>query len=498
MTIRLFVIFIFFTWWTALPANASVELDFQTVDMLTYRCYNEQKWDSVILVGKQALRQNIDYYYLRVRLGISYYQIKEYFPAVTHLKKARQFNSGDAYVADYLYLAYINTNRKDEANLLRAELPAGERDTAYTKPGFVEQIHFEAGYTLSSDRAPKNLGTLMGKDSIYGEQNLYGNNFYGNLGLKLRVSNRLNFTLAYNYLNFAKTKYIQYGRGEDHFVSRKDTSWGWYNFYSFPWVIYDTNFSYHVSQHEVHIGATITLPLGIKIMPAFHWIHVSYPMINTSFRTDTIHDTAFYTSVDNTYHTFPFPRLVYSFVQKDTAINNYLVALRISKDLGRFSIALSGSWSDLNGKTQTQAGVLLTYYPLGNLNFYGTTTATGFFQGNESRLLLSQVLGARITPWMWGELNFYYGDYTNANIFNGAIVYNNSDKIDYRGGATLVFLAGRHIELSLNYQYFRKESLQLYYIKTRNSVTNEIKEIPQTQYNPYNTNSIIGGITWKL
>ena len=131
-------------------------------------------------------------------------------------------------------------------------------------------------------------------------------------------------------------------------------------------------------------------------------------------------------------------------------------------------------------------------------DFYGTTSAAGFFQGKDKRLLFSQVLGVKITGWMWGEANFYYGDYTNANILNGSIVYNNSDKINYRGGATLLFMAGRHIQLSLIYQYFSKESTQIYYTKTQDPDTKIITETKQTKTNPYNTHTIIGGITWKF
>lgn len=97
---------------------------------------------------------------------------------------------------------------------------------------------------------------------------------------------------------------------------------------------------------------------------------------------------------------------------------------------------------------------------------------------------------------MWGEANFYYGNYTNANIFNGSVVYNNSDIIDYRGGASLLFVPWKHLRLSVIYQYFRKESQQLYYIK--DPVSGEINEIPQLKNNPYNTNTLIGGITWKF
>jgi hypothetical protein len=135
---------------------------------------------------------------------------------------------------------------------------------------------------------------------------------------------------------------------------------------------------------------------------------------------------------------------------------------------------------------------------LGNLNFYGITSATGFFEGKDTRLLLSQVLGGQITKWMWAEANFNYGDFTNANIANGAIIFNNSDKFDYRAGATLNFRMGKHFQLSLIYQFSQKESLQYYYIKKENPVTHEMSTILLTKYNPYNTNSIIGGITWKL
>jgi hypothetical protein len=484
-----------------LPAkwlSAAEKLDFATVDLLTYRYYRDKKWDSVIVIGKQALRQDIDYYYLRVRMGIAYFEKTEYFPAATHLQKARKFNSSDSFVADYLYRAYLYTNRNDEARLLRASMPEADRDTSSLSQGFVEQVHAETGYTVSSDRAPGNLATLMGDDSIYGQQDLYGNNLYANLSLKMRLSNRLGLSLAYNYLNFAKTTYIQYGNPEAQLDSISDRQFSRDYFYSFPFKIHDTAFNYHVSQHEAFAAATVTLPHGFKIIPSVHWLNVAYNMVSPAYHTDSISDTAYYSKIDSTWHMFKYPAVVYTFDRKDTAFSNWVISLRISKNIGRMNLALTGSWSNLNGKKQKQAGLCLTYYPFGSLNYYGTTLVTGFFQGKDKRLLLGQVVGAKITPWMWAEGNFYYGDFTNANLFNGAVVYNNSDIIDYRAGATLVFPAGKHLQFSLIYSWFRKESQQLYYIKTQDPVTYEINEELQVKTNPYNTNTLIGGITWKL
>ncbi len=498
MKSMLFYILMLTFFMTSLPVKSATKLDFQTVDRLTYFCYNQQKWDSVILVGKQALRNKIDYYYLRARMGIAYFSKKQYFPAITHLTRARAFNSGDPVIADYLYKSYLYSNHPEEARILKASLNDIIGDTEHSDPGFLEQIHLESGYTLSSNRSPDNLSNLMGKDSIYGEQDLYGNNIYENFSLKLKISKRIDLTLAYSYLNFSKTKYIQYGRSEAQRDTIIENPFSRDYLYSYPWKVHDTSFRYHISQHEVYINAAITLAWGIKIIPAFHWINVSYPTINPSYRTDSISDTAYYSYVDNTYHLFRYPSLAYSFKQNDTSFNNFVVSLRISKDLGRFNLALTGSWSNLNGKTQKQAGLSLTYYPMGNLNFYGTTTVTGFFQKKEKRILISQILGAKITPWMWGEANFYYGDFTNSNIFNGFIVYNNSDKIDFKTGFNLVFLIGKQLQLSLIYQYYQKESQQIYYTKTIKPGIYEILEVQQIKNNPYNTNSIIGGITWKL
>ena len=481
---------------------AVTRLDFATVDRLTFRYYSEKKWDSVIAIGRQALRQDIDYYYLRARLGIAYYEKTDYFPASVHLEKAREFNAHDPAIANYLYYALIYTGREEEAAMIRSKMTPEAREAVKGNEGMLRLVHAESGYTLSGDRNPDDLSALMGpdpgKDTVYGERDLYGNSFYANLGLKLRISNSFGISAAYSYLSFNKTKYIRYRRMEDHFLGTADSLWGTMYLYSFPFVTHDTSFTYQVKQHEVHLGASLALPGGFRIMPAVHLVQVGYPVTTTSVHFDTVTNPGYFVTYDTTLVTFPFTRTNYSFARKDTSFVNYVVALGVTKQAGIFKLGLSASWSDLNGSNQLQAGASLTYYPLGSLSLYGTTGLTGFFQGHDRRLLLSQVLGVKITPWMWGEASFYYGDYTNSNIFDGAVVYNNSDIIDYRGGASLLFVLGKHLQLSLIYQYFRKESRQLYYTATPSTGAGEKSFDPQIKNNPYSTNTLIGGITWKL
>ena len=185
-----------------IPTKKVAAIDFTTVDRETYRLYQEQKWDSVVIIGKEGLKENIDYFYLRLRIGVSYYWMKKYLFAIEHLRKAHEFNSIDPITTEYLFLSYLKSGRDGDAHTLIPGMSPLQREQLQVKNSFIEKIQFESGYILSSDRSPSNLAMLMGKDSVYGEQDLYGNNTYANLSIKFRIAKWLDFTLAYSYLNF--------------------------------------------------------------------------------------------------------------------------------------------------------------------------------------------------------------------------------------------------------------------------------------------------------
>jgi tetratricopeptide (TPR) repeat protein len=477
---------------------AGTKPDYISVESATLRFYTEKQWDSLIITGKEALRYDIDFFYLRFRLGSAYFAKENYITASNHFRKALSFNSAEPSTQVLLYYSYLYSNRTEEARSVLREMSEESREKMSKPVPFVDRLSVEAGYTFSSDNALQNDPDLMGNDSLYGEQDLYGDNLYTGLSARFNVAAGVSLSLAYNYLKFNKTRYIQYTSIEDRLENIADSSWGRNYIYSFPLVAYDTNFSYQVNQHEAYLGVTAVLPWGLKLMPAFHMVSVGYNKVTVDQQFVTKQDTAYFTSYDSNYVMFDVVKTRYAFTSKDTVFNNYLFSLMLTKDMGIFTAGLAGSWSNLNGGTQYQVSGSLTYYPFGNLDFYGTTTATGFFARKDKRILLSQVLGAKITPWWWLEANFYYGDYTNANILNGAIIYNNSDQINFRIGARAIVMIGKHLQLSLIYQYFSKESTQMYYIRTVDPKTQEPSSKPKTTTNPYNTHSIIGGITWKL
>lgn len=477
-------------------AICSGQGDFKSTEAKTLLFYQEKQWDSLIATGKSALKNDIDYYFLRFRMGMAYYEKQKYVSAADHFARSLQFNSSDPLAREYLYYSYLYSARPEDANALVTVMPDYLRQKLQVKNNILSNINFEAGYTFSSDNKKKSHPDLMKSDSIYGEQDLYGNSFYGHLDFTLQASDHVTFLVAYTYLNFLKTKYFQYARVEDHLESVINTSWGKLYQYSFPNVAYDTNFTYRVSQHEAHLSSTVVLPEGFKIMPAFHMVNLSFTNYTVQYSRQTVQDTSYYLSSDQSYHTFPFTRDIYTYVQKDTSFNNYLGALAITKDFSIFTVGLFGSYSGLNHKTQTQVGWSFSYYPLGNLDLYGNTTAMAFFEEHDSRMIFQQTIGGKVFPKLWMEGSAIIGDLTNANISNGFIVYNNTDKINFRLGANLIYVLSKHLQLSLIYQFFRKESSALYYIYDPPGQKSTVTSLTET--NKYQTHTIIGGIKWKL
>jgi hypothetical protein len=480
------------------PGNRSFAArDFSTIDRESLRLFNEQKWDSVIIIGKEGFRDNMDYFYLRLRVGIAYFWLKKYIQAIEHLSKAREFNSIDPLASEYLYLSYIASGRNLDAQAMTSDMPGMIKEKLQVKQKFLDQVHFEGGYTFSSDNNKQNNPDLIGSDSIYGEQDLYGNHSYYNLDLTINLTPKINLTVAYNYLNFSKRNYFQYGYTQDQLDSTTSYWWGYMNHYSWNKHTKSYDVGYKVNQNELFLGSVFQLPAGIKLMPSFHFIYITYPETYSVYNGKTVADTILVDSITPYTGVYTFQKDSYTFQVRNSVISNYVASFTITKDFSLFTSGLSGSFSNLNNKIQTQFGWSLTWYPFGNINFYGFTNVIGFFEENESRLIVQQNIGGKILPSLWLEASAIIGDLTNANLSNGYIVYNNTDKIKYRLGASLLCPITENIDLSVIYQYFRNESIQSYSVlDPADPSQTAVKK--SYQYNNYQTHTIIGGITWKF
>jgi hypothetical protein len=136
---------VFIVFHTSLFAQKSK--DFTYVDSLTYKYYNAGNWDSLIKLGNEAIRNNIDYKYLRQRMGYACFVNGDNSAARIHFEKAFSFDSFDQFTLEYLYYTYLNTGKSDYTGKLVKNFSPELKKRLQVKPFIItEGIDLEYNY----------------------------------------------------------------------------------------------------------------------------------------------------------------------------------------------------------------------------------------------------------------------------------------------------------------------------------------------------------------
>jgi hypothetical protein len=199
-----------------IPALGQEVNDFVSCNKVTYELYTQKKWDDLILVGKEALKNNFDFFYLRARMGIAYYEKGNHAKAINHLQKALEFNDSDPIILEYLYFSYIFSNRYQEASRLYYKyFQIFNTKELSIKPKVFDYLDIQGGLKLSDHHT--ELG-LEANNITYGylgaTLNFKGRFFlYQNVGLLSH-----GFTDKYIYQGFLY-RYQFYYRQFEYYVS---------------------------------------------------------------------------------------------------------------------------------------------------------------------------------------------------------------------------------------------------------------------------------------
>ncbi len=467
--------------------------DFKLVDQKTYSYFINSEWDSVINVGNKALNCGTDYFYLRYRLGVAWFNKGNYMKASQHLEKSLEFSSKDELILEYLYYSYLYANRSSEANAITSKFPDRLKQKLNTqKIRLLDYIYFEPGISFSNNikeneredfdfEAGKGMGNGNKEEQVlYGQQDLNDDKYFVSLGANLNPSRKVSVYLGYGFLATSKLKQIQ--------TSDLDSA----GTIIFPWnggyfvgIRYDTitefySNNYTLYQNEAYANARISAWKGFVITPAFHYLNVRFHTIFTNtFVTD------FYLQPIDP---LPVKRTIYEVVEKDTTFNNYVASLAVAKNISLFNLSLNGTWSNLNDKEQYQAGGSVIFYPKGNLDLYTTTTIVSAWEQKINRFIFEQQVGVKVRDKLWVEGFVTLGDMVNYNEKNALLVYNTGDKIKFRAGADFIIILSKNIELDFRYRYTSEEGSMFRYSE---------QTYEETSFK-YHNNTLTGGIKWKL
>lgn len=174
----------------------SAQDDFVKLDRQTYDYYLKGDYKNLSCTAERMISQGIDYYYLRMRLGILSYNKQLYYNALKHFNKALEFNSLDTVSRKYIYYSYLFSGRKADANLyLKSVSGALDNNKSRLKERYQSQ-EFYAATTVSYSNI-----------SLYRINNLYyeaiKNSLNINAGFESYFLKR--FKGTFSYTNFRKS-----------------------------------------------------------------------------------------------------------------------------------------------------------------------------------------------------------------------------------------------------------------------------------------------------
>lgn len=431
---------------------AQESMDFKQINSESYRLFLAEKWDSVIFIGKIAEKQDVDFYYLRMRMGISRYNQQKYRQASVHFQSALEFNNADPGALEYLYYSLLFSAQADRAALVRKEFKGDlalklppEKGKLLDRIGVEYLYHKGLNDDLLSDPDP------LFSDLPSGIQYITRNYSNASLSLSSSIVPGIRLNQAYTYLT--KTNYQHYNDGLNLFHLEDQ----------------------HVYQHQYYLSPSITTRSGFTISPMIH-------LLSIHFQAPVDFGQGF--QGGNSYVTLGYLDEL-----------EYVSGLDIRLATGNLDLHLGAWYANLNKQQQVQNQLGLTWYPMGNLKLYiGGYLNTQYEQFKSSgvlRLIPELRLGTAIAEKVWLDLNMAMGEMTNYLEQNGSIVFNSfSDVIQKKAGITITVPFNE--KGSLGYLGGRWTAHQSSFYPF-DPIIDET-----TNYITYKALSIYGGVSWKF
>lgn len=429
-------------------------------DKLTCKQYLAKDWEALIETGMQALDNEIDFYYLRYRLGIAYYELQKYRKSIVHFEKALSNNPGDAILQEYLYYSYSFSGRKKEAWL------TGKRMNAETKQrlGIPESRPIKdisINYTFSQLEDNKNVSPSTIKqhmddpDTDQGFQSIAKNYLVYKTALSHQLLPRVSFSQSISYMdkeNFYFTRdFLSMNQNQNKDYYSADDKVNQLQYYGRLDYIFSKGFQAHLAIHHMKL------------------------------------DYRFY-DID-----FPPPPAMPERVNVDTTVNHTFMYFGISKDIDNYQFNLGASLGNLMGNKQFIPAFEFIWYPCSNKSLYTVSNISWYSEENENNNQHNWVLYQKagksfFNQTFWVEIFGMYGDIQNFAFDKASGLINPGDLMKYSFGADIAIpLFKQRLLVTLTYSRDTFENRFTEYIKGASA--NPIE---------YSHNSISGKITWNF
>ncbi|RLD48135.1 MAG: hypothetical protein DRI94_12980 [Bacteroidetes bacterium] len=415
-------------------AISQEKLNFAYVDSTTYNCYLQKDWQNLIKLSKQALKQNIDYYYLRMRIGIAYYERKQFIKAIPYFTKAIEFNN-DTIAIEYLYYSYIFSGQYFKARLFahKQDSLINKKLSKNDKPN---SLFFDYQYAKNTNSQP-----ITFEQDVY-DQDIATNERYFDFGLTRLTTDRTYLTFSFARYTNITTHYHQDLFNENN------------------------NELFDVSQTFIYGGALIHLTKNFNLASYTNFIFGKKTNQNNLKTRNTPQPQPY--QQQNERYLIP---INYNYLQYN--FNNF-----------KAELGVCGTRIDSN--LMYYPNLNITYYPLNNnrlefnagIEYLNNPRLSENFTKPVYSFGISVILFKKLTLFANYKLinSKNYIEQNGFVFFNGDLI-NNKFLIE----STLSF---KHFGLFARYQYINLTNTYFYnFITTTNN---------------YNNQTILGGIKWNF
>ncbi|MFA5298506.1 MAG: hypothetical protein WC389_09920 [Lutibacter sp.] len=417
-------------------------LSYKQVDSTSYALYLNEDWKSLLEIGKKSRAEGIDFYYLKVRMGIAYYKEGKMLSAVKLLEEAYAINTYDNVVQEYLYWAYRYSDLILESHLFYTKMFKQLTDKIQLDLPFVTALDLNVLATNNADYDK----LLLANDNVNNNENRYFPENYQlySLGLNHSFSKGINF---YHRISIMPTSSVW----QENLLGEI------------------TNTSYKVNETRYYADMTVALGNRWYFDAYFNIIYGKYDNLNV---TDELGAKG--------------PRNTNASSSKSTVTyTDYVFGGSLTKASYYVRNTINVSTSNLNGYNQFQAGYTMSLYPLGStlLVPFGAIQ----FQNEDGNSNMVYTGGLSVNTAKFSVTG--YGNVGELNNFvsnNGSIIYNQSATALNEYGLILQFYTKNAI-LKVGYSLMEMED---YYYN--------LNQIILSEKFKFNQQNIIGGITWKF
>ena len=397
---------------------AQDSLNSASVEQKSYQLYVDKNWSELIKFGNIAIHNGFDYYYLQLRVGIAYYEKKNYSLAESHFKSALKFNTDDELSLEYLYYCYLFNGRNEDARMLSKQFNPSLADkigtSTQSKIGF---ILIEGGTKITDSIEYYNKGKNR-------KPNYFKPPAYFQIGLNHYINNRISLFHAATYFN------------QETFLGK-------------------------TTQLQYFIKTTIPVKNNWLIAPSVHVVNTK----NTFMSVATSTMFAPYPGGGPPPPGSPPPPVI----TKTTAVNEtkkatyYVGSLAAQKIIKKFTFGIGSTVSNIADKTQFINSAFVSYAVLGNSKL---VLGCGGYVHTKDNYKISY---AAATPFIYVQptkrlsMKLSYLMNSGANIIedNGYLVNNSADLTLSRYSALLNLTLNKHLSLYGLYQLeYKHEAVQ--------------------------------------